>query len=612
MKNNKTIVEGSQVKLSKIILLGSGLITLYFDPNIQDPFSAPKQWLLLLLSAWILGQFITKKGKQSLVKNEIVFTVLLILFVSFQLLSFLHSRLKYNSAFGENLRKDGVVTYLSFTLIMFIISTCYRALQKEYIFYLALVVGSALSFYGLLQLNGIDFVKWNNPYNSIIGTVGNPNFASAIMAILGILIFSIIFNKNFNIVTRLYAAIVSNLLIALIYKSASRQGLIVYLLGVTIILIVIIHTKKKNLGWILFMITNIIGITAIFGMFQRGPLTSLLYKDSVSVRGYYWRAGLEMLNNNFAFGVGPDLYGYYFKEYREVFYPLKYGFDLTSTNAHNVFIQIFATTGIFSGICYLFLSLFIFWRAIYGIKKSNNGDRYVLVSIFAAWIGYIAQSVISIDNIGISIWGWVLGGIIIALTGKQKENLQVNSSKNKFLEANASIVSSLLLLVTFILVIFLHKGEVNMYKTRQYYNPEVVANKSTLNDFANKTINTPLVDPTYKIISASYLVNTGFVSEGLSILEKLHNDMPRNLDVLNLLAVYNNQLGNYTKAITFREKIAKLDPWNTENYLKLGRYYKSIGEINSTVKILSKINSFDKSSNSAVTANKELKLIPNG
>jgi O-antigen ligase len=612
MKKNKTIVESSQVKLSKIILLGSGLITLYFNPNIQDPFSAPKQWLLLLLSAWILGQFIAKKEKQSLIKNEVVFTALLILFVSFQLVSFLHSRLKYNSAFGENLRKDGVITYLSFTLIMFMISTCYRALRKEYIFYLALVVGSALSFYGLLQLNGNDFVKWNNPYNSIIGTVGNPNFASAIMAILGILIFSIIFNKNFNIVTRLYAAIVSNLLIALIYKSASRQGLIVYLLGVTIILIVIIHTKKKTLGWILFMITNIIGVIAIFGMLQQGPLTSLLYKDSVSVRGYYWRAGLEMLNNNIYFGVGPDLYGYYFKEYREVMYPLKYGFDLTSTNAHNVFIQIFATTGIFSGICYLFLTLFIFWRGIYGIKKSNSGDRYVLVSIFAAWIGYIAQSVISIDNIGITIWGWVLGGIIIALTGKQKENLQFNSSKNKFLEANASIVSSSLLFITFILVIFLHKGEVNMYKTRQFYNPEVVANKSTLNDFANKTINTHLVDPTYKIVSASYLVNTGFVSEGLSILEKLHNDMPRNLDLLNLLAEYNAQLGNNAKAITFREKITKLDPWNTENYLKLGRYYKLNGDTDSVVKILTKINSFDISSSSAVTANKELKLIPNG
>ena len=40
-----------------------------------------------------------------------------------------------------------------------------------------------------MQISGIDFVTWNNQYNAVISTVGNPNFAAAIMAIIATLNF---------------------------------------------------------------------------------------------------------------------------------------------------------------------------------------------------------------------------------------------------------------------------------------------------------------------------------------------------------------------------------------------------------------------------------------
>ena len=116
-------------------------------------------------------------------------------------------------------------------------------------------------------------------------------------------------------------------------------------------------------------------------MLQVGPLERFLYKDSVSVRGYYWRAGIEMFNDNPLFGVGLDNYGSFFKEYREVGYPLKYGYSLTSTNAHNVFIQHFATGGIFVGTIYLILTAFVFWRGVVSLLRFEKDER-VLRSVF--------------------------------------------------------------------------------------------------------------------------------------------------------------------------------------------------------------------------------------
>ena len=70
-------------------------------------------------------------------------------------------------------------------------------------------------------------------------------------------------------------------------------------------------------------------------------------------------------------GVGFDHYGYYFKEVRSVEYPLRYGFDLTSTNAHNTFLQMFSTGGLFLGLSYLLL---VISTLLVGLKLVKNSE----------------------------------------------------------------------------------------------------------------------------------------------------------------------------------------------------------------------------------------------
>jgi hypothetical protein len=40
--------------------------------------------------------------------------------------------------------------------------------------------------------------------------------------------------------------------------------------------------------------------------------------------------------------------------------------------------------------------------------------NFILISLSVAWICYQVQSVISINQIGLAIWGWILGGALIA------------------------------------------------------------------------------------------------------------------------------------------------------------------------------------------------------
>ena len=345
-------------------------------------------------------------------------------------------------------------------------------------------------------------------------------------------------------------------------------------------------------------------------MLQVGPLTKYLYKPSVSIRGHYWRTGLEMLTNHPFFGVGIDRYGAYFKEYREVKYPLTYGFEITSSNAHNTFIQFFATGGFFLGLAYIALNIYILRRAIYGIKNLSGNNKLLITGIFSAWIAFQAQSLISIDNIGISIWGWILGGSIIGLSTSVGA---VTNEKEIYFKPSAreinlarTMTSGFATVLAVILVVVLYRGETNSYKGSQSYNLQDPASRAYFKELQLKVINTPLNDPTYKLYAASRLIQSGFVNEGLIEVKKINLKDPRNLDALLLLALTYEQLSDFPNAIIYRENLAKLDPWNAPNYLELGRNYKAISNLVKSQEKLDKILSFAPNGPIAEQASKEL------
>jgi len=461
-----------------------------------------------------------------------------------------------------------------------------------------------------MQTTGNDFANWNNPYNAIIGTLGNPNFAAAVMAVMGVIVFSSIFIDTFKFKLRIFAGVLAILLLFIIYKSNARQGLISYILGVGIFLIIWIWTKSKKFGIFAFITGIVIFIISVLGMLQIGPLEKYLYKASVSIRGYYWRAGIEMLSNHPFFGVGIDRYGAYFKQYREAKYPLTYGFELTSTNAHNTFIQFFATGGLFLGLIYLILNGYILKRAIFGIKNLTGNNRLLLAGIFSAWIAYHAQSLISIDNIGISIWGWVLGGAIIGLSiaadsaGNEKEVF--SPRKKNYINLNQALTSGFMTLLLLVLVVIVYRGESNPYKGTELINLQDPTSRAYFKELQLKVINTQLNDPNYKLFAASRLIQGGFVDEGLVEVKKINLEDPRNLDALMLLATTYEQANNLSGAISYREKMQELDPWNAANYLALGKDYMVQGNLVKSKEMLNKILSFASDNPIAEQAKKDL------
>ena len=609
MKSSSQRIQHPTKGSMRLILGGLVAVTLFFHSTLADPFNSPKLWILMLMGAWLLGHVVGNKEIILLSEPLKQLSIILFVFLTFLFIATLFTDFKYVAFFGETQRRNGFFQYLALSIVLMATAMFTRAFNVKKLFLVTYFLGLVSFIYSLLQTTGNDFVSWNNPYNSIIGTLGNPNFAAAAMAVMGVIIFSSIFISDFHLSSKIFAVALVIMLVFIIYRSNARQGLLSISLGTGVFLVIWIWGRSKKAGFFSLVLGLAMMIYSILGMLQVGPLQQYLYKSSVSVRGYYWRAGLEMLSSHPFFGIGIDRYGSYFKQYREVEYPLNVGFQLTSSNAHNTFIQFFATGGIFLGMTYLLLNLFVLYRAIIGIKKLQGNQKLYLVGIFSAWISFHAQSLVSIDNIGISIWGWVLAGSIIGLslsadTLETENRFYLKKKRNdvNIVQALISGVSTILILS---LVVILYRGESNSYQAGISFDLEDEASRTYFKDLQLKVIDTPLNDLSYKLFAASRLIDAGF-EEGLIEAEILYKTDPRNLDTLVLLSIANERLGNLPKAIEFRKAITKLDPWNAENYLALGRYYKSQGNSTESKLILDKILSFAANHPIAEQATKEL------
>ena len=402
-----------------LVLVGLAAITLPFNSSLQDPFNAPKMWLLLIFGAWLLGQLkgelISEIRAKNLSGNSKTILLIVFGFLVTNFVALLFTDSKYVGLFGDYQRRTGFLTYVFLATFLFFTARKIRFSDGSRFYYWTLGIALTFCLYGIFQHFGYDFVNWNNQYNAILGTVGNPNFAAALMGIFAVILFGFAINKDTSGFNRVVSAGSVLLLLLTIYLSDSLQGFLAAAAGFGVLIVTWILQRSRTLGWSIAGVGFVGGLMSIFGILQMGPL-SFLFKESVTYRGDYWRAGIRMFQDHIWFGVGLDRYGAYFREYRDVAQVLRRGPNVGTNAAHNVFIQQFATGGIFVGLAYLALTTFIFWRGIKALKFYKGNDRLTIGTFFVAWLAFQAQSIISIDNIGITIWGWILGGIVAGLS----------------------------------------------------------------------------------------------------------------------------------------------------------------------------------------------------
>ena len=405
-----------------------------------DPINVPKLAVISVGGFMALGALLANRAEFMKKQYRLVLIFGLAFVIDLTIVLVVSGTNFYQEFFGTFGRATGYVAYVALASLLMVAAVTASTFALKRFSWSLLAAGLISIVYGILQALKLDPIKWVNQYTPVIGFLGNPNFQSSFVGFSGVMVFALLISKEVKALVR--GGYVVYLLAAayVIKETASQQGFLVLVGGIGVVSFIWISKSKFKVLTIPSLLAGFVGVVLVtLGSLNSGPLASVLYKASVTYRGDYWRAGWKMSMEHPCFGVGLDSFGDWYRRARTVEATLRRGPDIVSNAAHNVLLDLSSNGGFPLLIIYLFMMFLVVAAAIKVIKR-NSGFDPVFAGLVAVWIAYQAQSIISLNQLGLAVWGWIISGLIIGyeINTREVEVVQKQGPKGKSASAMAT------------------------------------------------------------------------------------------------------------------------------------------------------------------------------
>jgi O-antigen ligase len=528
------------------ILLGAVIVTGLILPNSYDPVSAPKMFILAVVVG--LGLVFFNFGDLK-VRNwdlpnyaAVTFAILLLL-----------NLLVNNSAFSERLfgvsgRSTGFFTLTAF-LILFLIARCSLDSLVTILCYLALA-NVIVSGYFISQSLGFDFADYQEYYGAPSSTLGNPNFVSGFIGFSAIVFVDLArrYIRNVILVIPLSLFLIMNVWV--ISKANSIQGFVALGLAIFVYCLYGIYVSVSRVNFLRLSIVITLPILLIFlGFFGIGPLSQYIASTTVFSRLDYWRASLAMTFDHPLTGVGLDAYGDNYRLYRDERAIARFGETQVTDSAHNVYLDIFSYGGLPLGLAYIALNLLPLLICIRRVSLfENQSEKINQVILIALWCGFQVQTFVSVNQIGVTIWIWLILGIMASRVNR--ETIVKSSIKNTSIGDSILRRVPVITFSTAMVFLCLLPLQTNIKFLSAANNADGLALKSIVEKFPQDS----------KLIA---MVASGFQNSNYSTLslEILRQGVLHNPDSFNLWKlIYDNPKSPISLKNEALQELQRLDP----------------------------------------------------
>ena len=361
--------------------------------------------------------------------------ILIILLIVFAIISTIFAYDIKTALYGAYARYEGLFSLISYYSIFLLSTTIDNKYQRK-LLNLMIFFGFFQIIIGTIQTLRIDNIlgydrsnNWSTNFYFASGTFSNPNFYSTYILMCTLYLLGNLFNENklskkilLCIITAIftYGLIIGNTtssilvfifisiikIILSINKKNLKKNICLFLIFIVVSFIALILTDKyKNNNLYLTMRNN---FNSVINILKYG------IKDSTgNHRIYVWKETLEEVPKNLYTGIGIDNF-----EYIKNGSPIRAVIEdelLFFDKAHNDYLQILITQGIFALITYLILVFkTIYTGIISNLRKENNG-------LFLAFLGYLLQMIIVFSYITVAPFYYMIMGFIIS-NNKSKVN----------------------------------------------------------------------------------------------------------------------------------------------------------------------------------------------
>lgn len=589
MKLVRALSEAEAKKVQTIVLLGGVFTTLAIWTKLEDPINLPKMFVLVLFAAVVLGLSfpVLLNIKSPILEGQRFILALLGLFGLGLLISTLATDVKYTAILGEYHRNNGALSYFSMVLLTAVAALIFDLKSSgKYLKFYA-VTGLILTIYGFVQSAGKDPVSWKIDYNPFITTLGNPNFTSAALGLSGVAILLLLAESN-DRKTQVSWAICLLADLYILKRSGSIQGLFGFLLGAAIIILIKLWLFNKKFGRIGLVVAAIAGTPVGLAVLNIGPLASKLYQGTLKNRLDYWHAAINMFRDHPIFGVGIDRFGEYYRQYAVQNQEVQ---GQITDNAHSVYMQLLATGGLVLFIPYMALIFCITYIGIRSLIRAEGNAKLRIGGVLGIWLGTVAINIVAIDNLGVAVWFWITGGVLIATSRESADQSNPVKKKTKSISTiefpvTNLIASCLVILVLILLLPILGKSqELKELKS----NPKRLDANAYVAEL-NRQVTNNQDSAQNLILLADVALRQGELELSYQIDSRIRELDPRSFYGHYLPAIAYEASGKPAQAIVFREKLVELDPWNTSNMLQLIKDYIALNDKTKASAIAKKIN----------------------
>jgi O-antigen ligase len=543
------------------------LVSLVFSDSFFDSIMLPK-FLILVIGSLIVLYLNFNSFLNTIYKCKVPAILSLIYLSSILAIGVSNRQSLYEVLVGSFARYNGMLSAISLILLFLVVIN-----SKENTFLIAralVALGYGFVFFGLLEFMGLNLTNQTTRDTYIKLTIGNSNFASIVLVMTFAATFAkILFAKTSNMLRLvLLLSLFSHLF--LIFNTNAMQGYITCVVSILFLTGARLMKSPKRLnskiGYFIWFSIPTIGALTLIDVIYKGPISKVINFNSLIDRFYVWKASLAMGKDHLLTGVGVDSFNLWFGEYMQKETVGDLGPVESYDSAHNIFMQYFATGGLFLFVSYCLITFFVLY-CVYNLIKLKLFNDYSIILI-CIWFNFQLQSLVSPEHIVISTWLWIISG---ALVSEYYSKVKLQKATDKVISRNYTYgkLSIYVILIAFILFIFpTLKAE---YRVNQIIKKPYVLQSEDIRlaSLEISSLTLPLKYPELKVFGVAVLLKFEDSSGALSLARDCTNKFPRFTRGWATLATVYEQSGNKALALSAWEMASTLDPLNSSYRKKI-------------------------------------------
>lgn len=348
------------------------------------------------------------------------------------IINVLFSKYKMISLYGTRLRTEGLLTLVSYYVIFLGASILKETKYRYILLHLFLVLGCVVSVFGVIQFTGISDMSAYPGMAQV--PMRNPNFFASFAVLftgVGMGGYFLCSNKaEVSYSNRRRTRLLWFVFILFGYAASISAASTVAYVGLIMMLLLYVFfelvSKRRDFLSFIWLVVGLVAMVVLFNLLKQGAvvneITSVgrqikeegsVFGDSVGTkRMLIWKRTLALLPEYWLFGCGIELLIDHCLEH------VNGGMLIAFDRAHNEYLNLWITEGIFALVIYLVFLFALFLPGIAMFMKNKKtgevrhvGDEVSKIALFA-FFGYIAQAFFNISVVQVAPYFWMICGLL--------------------------------------------------------------------------------------------------------------------------------------------------------------------------------------------------------